>query len=92
MTTQYQKRIMTLGNVFFKNIEDADIIWFEQWDGGHDIKCFYHLYTSKGELKDIKIGYPIPMTELKFDRPTKRPRKITSIGEDKESNKIFSSK
>lgn len=84
MVTEYQQHIMNLGGIQFENILDTDIIWFEQWDQGHGMRCFFHLYKPNGNLKDIICGKAVPLTERKMQRPPKLRSEEPEVDEPEE--------
>ena len=69
MVSEYQDRIMKMGNIQFEDNQDTDILTFEAWEQGFGQRCMYYLYSSNGDLKDVVCGKFIPLSEKKFGRP-----------------------
>lgn len=86
MVTEYQKRLLDLGNVEFENIEDSDVITFETWDQGFGPRSFFYLYSPKGELKDVQCGKFVPQSENKMSRPLRK--RDTFVPKEQKEKKV----
>lgn len=71
----YNNKIMKLAEIHFNDVNDNDVITFNDEDISHngiEIRSWYYLYDQDGKLKDLKDGKLLPVSFVSFSRPTKK--------------------